>query len=181
MLPTNGTEPPYEPDVWNNDAARKTHNCYAYFLQDLEKDRKLFPQPGSAAALRYLYANRGRFAQEKQFVEEADRLSLREPYTCEKLIRAIYDDNERITPIGRFQRCPDGYYKGFLAVDNEGKDQDYHFWIQHRDGRWSHKPGKQAASNLASFSARMGSCLSKIGSRLIQFAIPPNMMCATVL
>lgn len=143
QLPLTGDEPVYDPQRWNAASNVRTHNCYAYFLQDIDARRPLFPQPGGASALRYLYANRGRIDVER----ELKRLDLFEPYTCAKVSAAVLADNSDIRRVGRFERCRRGEYKGYLAVDPAQRDGDYHFWVQNADGRWSHKPGGRSVTD----------------------------------
>jgi hypothetical protein len=57
-------------------------------------------------------------------------------------------DNPTVFRSKRYRRCPRGYYKGFAAVDPDTDDGDFHFWIEHSDGYWSHKPGSLAVTRL---------------------------------
>lgn len=142
-LPLSGSEPAFEPQQWNSADAVRTNNCYAYFLQDVDARRQLFPQPGGASTLHYLYANRGRIDVRRAI----QRLDLAEPYTCAKVGAAVLADNRDVRRVGRFERCRRGEYKGYLAVDPAVTDGDYHFWVQNAGGRWSHKPGGRAVTD----------------------------------
>lgn len=42
---------------------------------------------------------------------------------------------------------PSGYRKIAMSIDYEGSD--YHFYLRHSDGTWSHKPGEGAVTNLS--------------------------------
>ena len=126
-LPLNGYEHAYNPSVWNTNPNKSTHNCYSYFLNDLDDNRQLFPQPWGISGLRYMYANRGRVKPEAVF----KKYGIQKPYTCDKLVKAVLEDNPEIKKGRRYEKCPPNTYKGFLAVDNQGKDRDYHFWVQH--------------------------------------------------
>lgn len=151
LLPTNGSEPAYVPDQWNNSkVTRKLNNCYAYFLQDLDGHDR-FPQPGALADRRkrpfaFLFLKTEKQTQDRKGNKKGNKkpFSLKEPYTCKDVRRAVFADNHTILPSSRFTKCPSRYYKGFLAVDDGNKDGDYHFYIQDADGYWSHKPGEQA-------------------------------------
>ena len=122
----------YAPDRWNKDSKRrKARNCYAYFLQDLRNsdgsNLDSFPHPGAWAAL---------------VKREHDKtLIVSKPYHCDALQRAIFADNSSIEPIGRFQTCAPGFYKGFAAIDPDKEDGDFHFYVENAKGVWSHKPG----------------------------------------
>lgn len=135
--------PPFEPQPWNvligDSGPRALNNCYAYFLQDRERDqRDSFPQPGAFAAVRAQMSRR----------RHSYKMPRTDPYRCDELVRAIRDDNPAIFAVARAQPCPRNYYKGFLAVDNTAADSDYHFWIQNADGEWSHKPGSSSVTAL---------------------------------
>lgn len=145
LLPLSGSEPKYAPSKWNRlEQMLETHNCYAYFLQDLQsrhKSRDAFPQPGSYALYRRRLVER--------YSDPASALAkIQVPYTCAEIAGAVFSDNPTIQPAERNVACPAGYYKGFLAVDSSKEDSDYHFWVQNDDGRWSHKPGKTSVTRL---------------------------------
>lgn len=144
-LPLSGAEPIYEPTKWNSDSAnRKAHNCYAYFLQDNEQRslelNNYYPQPGA-------YALHRKPLFQKHVTNAGNVLSLHsmpsnKPFQCSQVRAAVLADNPSIYTVGRLERCISTHYKGFLAVDSNADDSDYHFWIQNRDGLWSHKPGE---------------------------------------
>lgn len=56
-----------------------------------------------------------------------------------------------ITSTTRTSTVPSGYRKIALTV---GIGHDYHFYLRHSDGTWSHKPGAGAVTNL-SFDTRV--------------------------
>ena len=123
--------------MWNNsEETLRARNCYAYFLQDLRNtdgdDLHTFPHPGALAAL----------------VKRNRRLLPTEPYRCDALNRAILADNPNIFKSTYAGRCPSGFYKGFAAVDTSVQDGDFHFWVEHDNGRWSHKPGRMPVTFL---------------------------------
>ena len=147
-MPTNGDEPPYNEAMWNrNVTERKAHNCYAYFLQDFGgrggNKQLAFPQPGSWALQQ---VRRPVFADSRKQSLETDSKSLlvekiTAPYSCSEVVGAVLADNPAVFSVDADKTCPRGHYKGFVAVDPTEKDSDFHFWIQNRDGKWSHKPG----------------------------------------
>jgi hypothetical protein len=47
FLPMSGSEPHYNPKIWNeNYNDRLNHNCYAYVIDDCKPNRPKRPQPG---------------------------------------------------------------------------------------------------------------------------------------
>lgn len=122
----NGTDnlPEYEPEKWNSPEYIKTNNCYAYVLNDL-RSRNGKPQPG-------------RYSK----VKGKDKYA-----SCDSTFKRVQSDNPGIYKVDGNESCKEGYYKGFLAMD-PGKD--YHFYRQDKNKMWSHKPGKNKATNLDS-------------------------------
>lgn len=163
-LPLSGSEPPYEPQRWNSQKdSRASHNCYAYFLQDLQaRDLSMnnsFPQPGAHALSSSLALHRKGLYANVVHTDGSVKISVlsqslrlakmpsRNPYRCREVSSAVLADNPQIYRVDRTQRCASTHYKGFLAVDSNVEDSDYHFWIQNADGTWSHKPGEQNVRN----------------------------------
>lgn len=140
VAPTNGYEPPYEPETWNNDpAVYKAMNCYAYAMNFRDpkliaecrrnngKDcRQYFPQPGALNGDRYA-------------LNAEDR---RNCAVVEKLMMADVPELERSTYM---DKCPAGKSKIALVVHEK---QDYHFYRQNPDGSWSHKDGSNKVKDF---------------------------------
>jgi hypothetical protein len=121
----NGKEPPFNPKKWNDDVnIKKTHNCYAYMLDIISKSLTSKPQPGYASGYSYL--------------RDSDLRS------CDKMFERIKADNPSALKTTFHQKCPEGYRKGYLALDSTD-DTDYHFYRLDKDGYWSHKPGATEA------------------------------------
>ena len=121
----NGSEPKYDDKKWNDNLKiKKTHNCYAYVLDIIKESLTKKPQPGYYSGYSYLTDDDIR--------------------TCDKMFGRIKSDNESMFKINFRDKCPDGYRKGYLAVD-DGKNTDYHFYRLDSDGSWSHKPGSTPA------------------------------------
>lgn len=125
-LPISNYEPDYIPQAWNSDeGVMNRHNCYAYFLDDLDTNRKSKPQPG------YYY--------------DINEKNKKNKYkNCSELERKILNDNPSVYISEEYKPCNQGYYKGFLALD---PNKDYHFYRQDSNGLFSHKPGKYAVTN----------------------------------
>lgn len=122
ILPRSGAEPEYEPQPWNDPRYVEENNCYAYLLNDLQ-ERPKKPQPGAFAGN-----------------------TTKDSYTsCTHTIKRVQEDNPKVYKSGANHKCRPGYYKGYLVLD-PGKD--YHFYRQDSNGFWSHKPGRNPATNL---------------------------------
>jgi hypothetical protein len=123
ISPTNNSEPSWEPDKWKVN--QKYNNCYAYAMDDLERDREFRhykPIPGANSHY----------------------------YTCSQLIEGLKDEIPHMYPTTFHCQCEPGYKKIYMAVSNESSDDgnDFHFWRQDSDGYWSHKPGSNHPSRV---------------------------------
>lgn len=58
--------------------------------------------------------------------------------SCPEMTARIRGENPTVSPIDFEGLCPSGTSKIALAVD---PNEDYHFWRQDSNGRWSGKPG----------------------------------------
>tara|TARA_B100001057_G_scaffold450734_1_gene493079 strand:- start:1072 stop:1845 length:774 start_codon:yes stop_codon:yes gene_type:complete len=154
---TNGEEPELNYMKWAHPYVEGSHNCYAYFLNDIyeslikkcedicyktngncpnkpKKCRNLIPQPGD-------------YYLEKKYGD----LSKKEyNYTCEEMEDKILKDNPNISKTQLTEKCERNHYKGAMVVD---PGSTFHFYRQNPNGTWSHKPGtlkvseKDAANN----------------------------------
>lgn len=134
----SGSEPDYNPEKWSNPVIQNSHNCYAYFLDDVSVAIKescrqhcnetpdeecncsfMKPQPGSC-----------------------DKMLYNSVYTCDEMINKIIVDNPHIHLITskypEAVKCPKNYYRGAMVVDH---NNTYHFYRQDSNGSWSHKQG----------------------------------------
>ena len=134
-------KPIYQPNTWNNDTNIKgSHNCYSYFLNDINNDLKniyekevkyrniLNPQPGHYCGM-------------------TKRVNLNET-SCDNINERVLCDNNNIKIINTNDDnfdCGPNHYKGALAID-EGKM--YHFYREDEGGMWSHKDGGKEVTNL---------------------------------
>lgn len=125
--PMTGSEPEYEPNKWNNKLnIRKTHNCYAYVFDIVDPNFEKKPQPGYASGYK--------------------SLSDDEIRDCDLLMERILADNPSVQRIKFGDRCPEGYRKAYLAVD-DSDNPDYHFYRLDKNGYWSHKPGSTSVTS----------------------------------
>ena len=131
------------PLKWNKDKyIRNSHNCYAYFLDKIDKSavrhchttyhqtkRCKKPQPGFYRGI-----------TEKR----------RRNYRCPNMIQRVKLDNPDVIYQGRAHDfvCPARHYEGALVrTTKPTKKCNYHFYRQHQNRRWSHKDGAQPATD----------------------------------
>lgn len=160
----SGTEPNYDPDDWSEPLVEKSHNCYAYFLDDKINNVKnkclslcknqgynnkrcktnfnavnecsnLKPQPGN-------YANEHNIKGFKR----------NRHYTCKHMKKKILIDSynpktnkSNIYETDFTKSCPKNYYKGGLTIQ---KGKTYHFYRQDKNARYSHKQGTLRVENV---------------------------------
>jgi len=116
--PLSGYEPEYEPERWNSDEVRLTHNCNSYAMNVIDS-RQInkcledpecnvpFHQPGSISGY--------------------PKFNNIDPKTCPNMIARVMGDNNTIIPSAFELKCPKGTSKIALIID---EDQDYHFLRQ---------------------------------------------------
>ena len=127
ISPTSGSEPPFDPQKWNEDEEiQYNHNCYAYLLNTVAPTRSGKPQPGYFSGFPPLSNN---------------------DYNCIEFYNRMKKDIPSLYLTSFDEKCKSGFYKGFLALDPKIEDQDYHFYRQDKSGKWSHKPGRLEAIN----------------------------------
>lgn len=149
---TSGYEPEYNPDTWSHPYVEGSHNCYAYFLNDIMKSlkekcekichknngedcptkprkcRSLIPQPGD-----YSLIKKNGSLDQKTF-----------KYNCQEMEDKILRDNPSIKKTELTESCGKNRYKGAMVTD---PGNTFHFYRQNKDGTWSHKPGTLRVSN----------------------------------
>ena len=123
--PLSGSEPKYEPKKWNdNEVIKKNHNCYSYALNQINPKRKGKPQPG--------------------YFSGYDHIGDDE-YKCENFYKRLKDDIPSLYLTSFENKCQKGFHKSFIAIDPKNGEQDYHFYRQDNNYKWSHKPGRTDA------------------------------------
>lgn len=126
LLPTSGYEPKYNPKYWNKDSNIRRANCYAYAMDVLKRtEGKL--QPGSSAGKKYKSLTKSSIIS----AVKADGPLLGSGRTIKKATRT--------------QKPGKNEYKVALVI---APNADYHWYIQNRNGYWSHKRGLTKVSNL---------------------------------
>ena len=148
----NGYEYKYSPLEWSHPYVEGTHNCYSYFLNDIQDNIKkkcekkckekhgdecpkkirdcgnLKPQPGDYSLM----------------IKQGSLKSKKRIYKCSEMEKKIKEDNPSIKNSTFLEKCPKKYYKGAMVVDD---DHTFHFYRQNDDATWSHKPGTQEVVN----------------------------------
>lgn len=125
-LPTSGSELPYLPCFWNEDAIIKNRsNCYRYAMNFPSfVDIQEYWFPGQFAQVNYTGATKedlvnGALADSVAFINNS-------PYS-----------NAYFAKIGRMDVCPTGCYKVALFINNN--NNGFHWMRQNCDGSWSQK------------------------------------------
>jgi hypothetical protein len=135
-------KPIYQPHIWNNeDSIAISHNCYAYFLNDINNELKDLYDNTSDDKLNSINPQPGHYCGMTKKVNK-------EETTCSGIIERVLCDNKNIKVINSENdnfNCDSNYYKGALAVD-EG--EMYHFYREDNNGMWSHKDGGRDVTNL---------------------------------
>lgn len=133
IAPTTGYEPDSNIlDEYNkNPYKRRSHNCYSFaaMVNDLKKITKCgeskdcdvsFHSPGSASG-------QGR---------------VKEKHCAVIMGRTMGDIPEAELSLFS-QKCPNGFSKIAVVTDNKN---DFHYYLQLKNGKWAHKPGGTAAT-----------------------------------
>ncbi|WP_257996489.1 RHS repeat-associated core domain-containing protein [Akkermansia muciniphila] len=121
--PYSGTPPVYNPQLWNDEATggrfQFANNCYSYACDRREDGNKTgpnLPQPGD----------------ESGFPPLNDPSQL----NCAEIIKRVKGDGLK-EPDSK-GCCSKGYHKVQLVIS---PGNDFHWYRQDRDGKWSHKRG----------------------------------------
>lgn len=134
LSPLSGGEPNYEPDLWNdNNDIQYSHNCYSYFLNDINQNLKCLCKNGEC---KYINPQPGHYTRDIKVKLENT--------TCNIIEARVFEDNPQIFKINFDEKCPPDFYKGALTVDPK---YQYHFYRQDSNGYWSHKDGGLPATN----------------------------------
>ena len=134
----SGWEPDYNPDTYNNDdAVQHSHNCYAYALRYLDKEK--IKQCREKNDCRFHIPGYER----KSHPPFKGKLGK----TCSDIVSRTKSDIPKgyLTDFG--SRCQPGTSKIFMLVD---KDRDLHYGSQDSNGYFSHKPGGRKVTNTDS-------------------------------
>lgn len=139
---------PYEPNKWNkNIYRRRSHNCLAYFLQNI--NNKMTRKCKSI----YKHSKRKRTRKHSKLCTKIKpqpgyysgypKIKPKD-YTCKTINKRLLADNPNIFKTNLCEPCPRTYHKGALVVDPK---KMYHFYLENKKGVWSHKDGEDPATN----------------------------------
>jgi hypothetical protein len=135
-------KPIYQQHVWNdNKNIRGSHNCYSYFLNDINHELKDIYESETNENRKILNPQPGHYCGMTKQVNKEETV-------CDKLIERVLCDNKNIKVVNSKNdtfNCGPNHYKGSLSV-NPGKM--YHFYREDKGGHWSHKDGGNKATNL---------------------------------
>lgn len=132
--PLSGAEPKYEPELWNdNNDIQFSHNCYSYFLNDINQDLKCLCKNSEC---KYINPQPGHYTKDI-------KVNLKNT-TCDVIENRLLEDNHDIHITDFDSVCDQNYYKGALTIHPK---YQYHFYRQDDKGLWSHKDGGQPVTN----------------------------------
>lgn len=126
LLPTSGYEPIYNPDYWNSSDNIKKANCYAYAM-DVICGSEMKLQPGQLSG--------------KMFTSLTEKAI----FTAVSNDGLYLGNGRSIRRASKDETPGVNEYKVALVI---APNKDYHWYIQNRDGYWSHKPGYLQATDL---------------------------------
>jgi hypothetical protein len=149
---TNGFEDEYNPSKWSHPYVEGSHNCYSYFLDDIQQVlvkkcekscKKIYKDacPKKTTQCGNKKPQPGHF---EHLMKDGDLDSFKRKYKCKAMEKKILKDNPEIKVVSFNEKCPKNTYKGAMTVH---KTRTFHFYRQDKDGKWSHKPGTMKTSN----------------------------------
>ena len=146
--PLSGYEPPYQPDKWNIDPALvKSHNCYNWFAQSVDKNAVEKCRKNNLKDCRQYFAQPGGLHGDRNALNAVNR---RVCPVLEKLIMKDIPDMKKTT---FYERCPAGTSKGAMV---NHKFVDFHFYLQNKKtGLWSHKDGSNQVKDFDSLGRKI--------------------------
>lgn len=144
----------YQPSIYNDTWLLKRMNCYGYGMQlyyqgYLASDESYKQQPGEFAynsetfdslATSYGYAGSSWFNLDA-FVPDR----MQEDFSTLGYSMTQVVDGSQASGTKRKIALAWGYYN----IPGYGTAGDYHFYLQHEDGTWSHKPGETEVRNVS--------------------------------
>ena len=131
----SGYEPKYKPKKRAKPLVEKSHNCYAYALNDhysytINKCKKIHQTNNNYKECSDLKPQPGNYSNTKN--------KYKKKFTCKNMIKKIKHDNKSLKLTSFNKRCPKRHYKAAIVVD---PNNTYHFYRQDNQLNWSHKPG----------------------------------------
>jgi hypothetical protein len=127
ISPTMKWYPEYTPELWNHKNTVQKNNCYSYAIGIIKGASNDKAQPGYFSS----------YARMKDT-----------EYNCPTFFKRMKGDIPGIYQEHFIPPCQKGFHKIFLAItDQDADDRDYHYYVQNRNGLFSHKPGFTKATN----------------------------------
>jgi hypothetical protein len=149
----SGYEPEYDTKLWGHPYIEGSHNCYAYFLNDVvestrEKCEEICLKNHKKGCPKKIGECRDLIPQPEDFhlLKRDGNLTKKiRKYYCPTMEKKIMSDNKMLKKVPFTKKCPKNHYKGAMVVD---PNHTFHFYRQNPDGTWSHKPGTNPVTNL---------------------------------
>jgi hypothetical protein len=137
----SGYEPLYRPKHWSKPLVEKSHNCYAYALNDhypstIDKCKKHHKSNNNYKGCSDYKPQPGYFSNSFN--------KYKKKFTCKNMVNKIKHDNKSLKLTSFNRKCPKRHYKAAIVVD---PDNTYHFYRQDKSLNWSHKPGVLPITN----------------------------------
>lgn len=121
-------------ETYNNK--KDYNNCYSYAFNNMSSMYDSKPQPGNISNIKEVEKNN---------------------YHCNEFTKRVlkdYGNDVYVLSLDEYKngkKCDNDYYTIFLAIDNNGRSKDYHFYKQDiENGIWTHKPGLKSISKYDS-------------------------------
>ena len=137
--------PKYNQKKWLPKYVKKSHNCYSYLMDNINKESVRECRRG-----KYLRNRKGKSKEDRCFLPQpgnvsgypplGDKIWGKKKELCRKLNKRVLSDNKGIFNTTKKGECPKNHYKGAMFVGS--KRGDYHFYRRDRGGLWSHKFGR---------------------------------------
>ncbi len=125
-------------------------NCYGYASHLYYPDGSYMQQPGEFAYNTETYSSlcdsywNAFTVWNNLYYFVHDRI-----YEDYGTLSAVCSEFGTLTETTRTASVPDGQRKIAVTIRQDGYNSDYHFYLRHSDGTWSHKPGSTAITDLS--------------------------------
>ncbi|MFC3798908.1 hypothetical protein [Cohnella sp. GCM10012308] len=139
----------YNPTKYNNDFMQYRMNCYGYasqfyYMGSASSTSPYKQQPGE------FYNNTEQFASLMQsYGYAATYWNNLYAFVKDRVFEDYSTLGWSISEVTNANQAPAGYRKIALVIQQNGVFSDYHFYMQHSDGTWSHKPGQSTVRNTS--------------------------------
>lgn len=139
----------YEAAKYNNSFMQYRMNCYGYATQFYYMGSASSSSPYRQMPGEFGH-NHGTFASLTQSYEYSMTYwNNLHNFVRDRVVEDYAELGWSITESPNSDQAPAGSRKIALVVRQDGYNSDFHFYLQHSDGTWSHKPGSTAVSNIS--------------------------------